>query len=168
MTFKYDEEVAKIRGSIKKLGLSFLTAQDCEDLVHDVMVYRMQKKSKKQLYKHSVLDVLRKRVGRKTSRHYKDRLSISRPMSFEDYMSKNSQKQPKTEIQGIMETFCESLQGSDRAVFILYFRWGLSLIEIGELYDRSEAWASIKISKILERVRTDEETSMRDMQKVKF
>lgn len=146
----YKKERMKILRAVRKIGL-YLNKEDLEDVVHDVMEYRLKKPNSKQLYKHSVIDCIRKDLGRKNEKYFDDRINLRKPLFLEDLGPYLIDESHKTIID--VYEFCGHLKGAQRSVFLLYYKWGMTIGEIGFVFEKSEAWVSITLKKITESIK---------------
>jgi DNA-directed RNA polymerase specialized sigma subunit len=128
--------IEKLQNRIKLIYYSLNgTTQGSDDCFQHIIQKYLQGQSQHQPIKFAVLDYMRLYFRKKTfNEGYEDII-----LNLED---KNSNFE--NELKDILPII-ESKQ--DRAMFILYYKWGLKMSEIGECFGCSEANVSMQLDK---------------------
>lgn len=118
------------------------------DIAADVVAYFLSGKGQHQTIDQVVIELLRKRSGRKGSNSYERRRRIcNAPAIGEDvFLYDRFSYNPELCVQGITEIISETPSKSkERFIAKLYYVWGLRQMEIADLLEVTES----RVSQIL-------------------
>jgi RNA polymerase sigma factor (sigma-70 family) len=145
--FTNEDHVKDLRRRIKvSYFLKTGRLSDWEDCAQSVICSFLENQSGKQTIDHAVIDYLRERSGKKTHKGYEARIALENSLAQNGGESLNRIKDANF-IEFIhsklsYEKLMAELEGRNRAVLKLYFEWGLTFKEIGDVFGISESRVS--------------------------
>ena len=121
----------QLKGIAKALTRRFQKPELTDDLVSfaSEALIRGRKATVKQLY----IDFMRQELG--DSRRETGEFKFNNAVEWEDYMDVEVHDVHTVDFNNIVDNF----KGNDRAMIVLYYKWGLSMKEIGDTLGCSEA-----------------------------
>lgn len=126
------EKLTRIAKSVTR---QYQDTQLTEDFTQEVLIAAFN--GRKATVKQLLVDYLRQEFG--DNRYNKDRsLKFANLVSLEEYMDTSTIEYKEEEFLEIVDL----LDGNDRTVLMLLYKWGFSFKEVGEVLDVSESRVS--------------------------
>lgn len=135
---------ARARSRCLALGTQRETA---EEIAQDVMVSYLSRGHTGQKVDFAVVDAIRVRLGRT---EYKK----PREATFKHVSTKALRRVPSEEVAATISALLpKKFPPEERAILVLYYAWGFTLGEIGDVYGITASAGSLRLTAALKRLR---------------
>ena len=142
-----NEDIIRIQEIIKKTYKRICgTDIGADDCAQHVMLLYIEGKSSHQQIKHSVIDYLKSKFKMHDSKIEKSEVTAALELMSEDPRNKIIDL---FQIGKIIDLIDNQI---DRSFFILYYKWGFSLIEIGECFSCHESLVCTRLKKVRSKI----------------
>lgn len=116
-----------------------------EDFAQDALLTYCEGKSLGQSIDQTVIDVLRHNYGRKGTKSQVAKRNITKTLQINELHEQLPEEYLLNSTMDI-EKVLSQLDGLERAVLVLYYKWELTLSEIGQVFGFTEGRASQLVS----------------------
>lgn len=157
LDFTKKEDVEKLQARIRRVfnrlsgGLG-----DADECAQEILLGMLEGRHQHQTVDQAVIDYLRSQFGRKGEPSYIGRQNLARahhvePGELDRLLPVDSRRGVDDGVD--FKRMLRGLESIDKACFKLFYGWGLSEVEISDLFDVSASRISQRIERVSKRVR---------------
>lgn len=148
------DHLVRLHDRAKRIATIYRFNQDAEDLAQDVALRYLEGKNSHSTVTQTLIDAVRHHYGAsprkgvvKSKKYEAKNVSVELIKTLPDL---RSDRDGNLEFMKLIE----SLSVARRMIIILYFKWGLGLLEIAEIFNCSEANVSVMLEETLKKLKT--------------
>jgi len=142
--------IEKIKNQIIRNARKFgIRGQDLEDCSQDIIMKILMNKGKKRLIDFYLIDWLRAKYGDPRNKSIEQKLNLTKTpieLSHNEILEVKSDKEYIELCNEILKTIKTR---EERIIFRLRFIWGFYNIEIGNIFERTEAAITLRLKSML-------------------
>lgn len=154
---EYKKIVKRVAFYKRKYG-NLLIDMSEHDLANEVILKYLKNGTTKQTIKQAIIDIIRSKHGRSRGGHdnprgnFKIQYQQTNDRDEFNYINRGTETNGRDHFED-----SKNLRIADKIVFDLYFIWGFSLLELANLFKKTESRMSQKLKDIVQKLNKKEE-----------